>query len=163
MTSYDALYRENAELIYRYVFSLTQDADLAEELTQQTFFEALRHPDNFRGDSAVSTYLCGIAKNLLKREWTQRKKESHISLEDADVLPSEHCTETCVSESMERLTLFRRIHDLPEIMREVVYLRLAGELPFAEIGSILGKSENWTRVTFYRAKQKLMEGDDSLC
>ena len=163
MTNYDALYRDNAEIVYRYVFSLTQDSFLAEELTQQTFFEALRHPDNFRADSAISTYLCGIARNLLKREWAQRKKESNIPLEDADVLPSEQCAEASVSESMERLMLFRKIHDLPEIMREVVYLRLAGELPFAEIGSILGKSENWARVTFYRAKQKLMEGDDSLC
>ena len=49
---------------------------------------------------------------------------------------------------------------LPERMREVVYLRLAGELPFGEIGAILGESENWARVTFYRAKQKLMEGED---
>lgn len=163
MSNYDAMYRENSEIVYRYIFSLTQDSNLAEELTQQTFFEVLRHPENFREDSAISTYLCGIAKNLLKKEWLRRKKDAHISLEDADIFPSEHCTETCVSESIERATLFRRIHNLPETMREVVYLRLAGELPFAEIGTILGKSENWARVTFYRAKQKLMEGDDSLC
>lgn len=74
MSNYDAMYRENSEIVYRYIFSLTQDSNLAEELTQQTFFEVLRHPENFREDSAVSTYLCGIAKNLLKKEWLQRKK-----------------------------------------------------------------------------------------
>ena len=57
-----------------------------------------------------------------------------------------------------RQELFRRIHALPEKTREVVYLRLSGELPFSEIGAILGESETWARVTFYRAKQKLLEG-----
>ncbi|WP_419028585.1 RNA polymerase sigma factor [Dysosmobacter sp.] len=50
------------------------------------------------------------------------------------------------------------MHALPEKTREVVYLRLSGELPFSEIGAILGESETWARVTFYRAKQKLLEG-----
>lgn len=122
MTDFDRAYRENAELVYRYVFSLTRNADLAEEVTQQTFYEAIRHPGNYRGEAALSTYLCGIAGNLMKKE------------------------------------LFRRIHALPEKTREVVYLRLSGELPFSEIGAILGESETWARVTFYRAKQKLLEG-----
>ena len=60
--------------------------------------------------------------------------------------------------NLSRQELFRRIHALPEKTREVVYLRLSGELPFSEIGAILGESETWARVTFYRAKQKLMEG-----
>ena len=62
MTDFDRAYRENAELVYRYVFSLTRNADLAEEVTQQTFYEAIRHPGNYRGEAALSTYLCGIAK-----------------------------------------------------------------------------------------------------
>ena len=40
MTDFDRAYRENAELVYRYVFSLTRNADMAEEVTQQTFYEA---------------------------------------------------------------------------------------------------------------------------
>lgn len=59
MTDFDRAYRENAELVYRYVFSLTRNADLAEEVTQQTFYEAIRHPGNYRGEAALSTYLCG--------------------------------------------------------------------------------------------------------
>ena len=113
MTDFDRAYRENAELVYRYVFSLTRNADLAEEVTQQTFYEAIRHPGNYRGEAALSTYLCGIAGNLMKKEFSRRAK---------------------------------------------VYLRLSGELPFSEIGAILGESETWARVTFYRAKQKLLEG-----
>ena len=132
MTDFDRAYRENAELVYRYLFSLTRNADLAEEVTQQTFYEAIRHPGNYRGEAALSTYLCGIAGNLMKKELSRRARENHVPIEE--------------------------MTDLPEKTREVVYFRLSGELPFSEIGAILGESETWARVTFYRAKQKLLEG-----
>ena len=94
MTDFDRAYRENAELVYRYVFSLTRNADLAEEVTQQTFYEALRHPGNYRGDAALSTYLCGIAKNLLRREWARQARRRHVPLEEAasrtKFLPVDH-------------------------------------------------------------------------
>lgn len=158
MTDFDRVYRENAEIVYRYVFSLTRNADLAEEVTQQTFYEALRHPENYRGGAALSTYLCGIAGNLMKKELARRAKENHVPIEDmADLLGNGSAEDTAVG-NLNRQDLFRRIHALPERTREVVYLRLSGELPFSEIGAILGKSETWARVTFYRAKQKLMEG-----
>ena len=78
MTDFDRAYRENAELVYRYVFSLTRNADLAEEVTQQTFYEAIRHPGNYRGEAALSTYLCGIAGNLMKKELSRRARENHV-------------------------------------------------------------------------------------
>ena len=158
MTDFDRVYRENAEIVYRYVFSLTRNADLAEEVTQQTFYEALWHPENYRGGAALSTYLCGIAGNLMKKELARRAKENHVPIEDmADLLGNGSAEDTAVG-NLNRQDLFRRIHALPERTREVVYLRLSGELPFSEIGAILGESETWARVTFYRAKQKLMEG-----
>ena len=156
MTDFDRAYRENAEIVYRYVFSLTRNADLAEEVTQQTFYEALRHPGNYRG--ALSTYLCGIAGNLMKKELARRAKENHVPIEDMVDLPGDGSAEDAAMGNLNRQDLFRRIHALPERTREVVYLRLSGELPFSEIGAILGESETWARVTFYRAKQKLMEG-----
>ena len=158
MTDFDRAYRENAEIVYRYVFFLTRNADLAEEVTQQTFYEALRHPGNYRGDAALSTYLCGIAGNLMKKELARRAKENHVPIEDMADLPGDGSAEDAAMGSLNRQDLFRCIHALPEKTREVVYLRLSGELPFSEIGAILGESETWARVTFYRAKQKLMEG-----
>lgn len=158
MQDFERVYQENADIVYRYLFSVIHDADLAEELTQQTFCEALRNERKFRGDAALSTYLCGIAKNLAKKEFTRRNRHDHIPLEEIRDGPALPSAEEEVSEKIQRAELFRRIHALPENMREVVYLRLAGELSFAEIGTILGKTENWARVTFYRAKQKLMEG-----
>ena len=158
MTDFDRVYRENAEIVYRYVFSLTRNADLAEEVTQQTFYEALRHPENYRGGAALSTYLCGIAGNLMKKELARRAKENHVPIEDMADLPGNGSAEDTAVGNLNRQDLFRRIHALPERTREVVYLRLSGELPFSEIGAILGESETWARVTFYRAKQKLVEG-----
>ena len=140
VSDFEQVYRENADIVYRYLFSLSHDRDLSEDLTQQTFCEALRHSGKYRGESAMSTYLCGIAKNLLRREWARQARRRHVPLEEAEDLPA-----------------------LPERMREVVYLRLAGDLPFAEIGAILGESETWARVTFYRAKEKLKEGGGSGC
>lgn len=58
----------------------------------------------------------------------------------------------------EKVELFRQIHLLDSMSKEVVYLRLSGDLSFAQIGDILNKSETWARVTFYRAKKQLLEG-----
>ena len=50
------------------------------------------------------------------------------------------------------------MHNLDDVTREVMYLRLTGELQFSEIATIMGKTENWARVTYYRGKQKIMKG-----
>lgn len=158
MLDFDSIYRENVDIVYRYLFSLSHDTDLAEELTQQTFYEAIRTSGKYRGDAALSTYLCGIARNLLNKEWQRQAKQRHQPLETIEEAASQNCTETDVVTALSRNELFHRIHQLPEKMREVIYLRLSGELSFSEIGEIMGESETWARVTFYRAKQKLKEG-----
>lgn len=56
--------------------------------------------------------------------------------------------------------LHRLLHDLPEPYKEVFSLRTFGELPFAQIGELFGKTESWARVTYFRARQKLKEGFD---
>lgn len=160
---FDAIYRENAEIVYRYLFSLCCDAHLAEEVTAQTFYEAIRSAGKYRGEAALSTWLCAIGRRLLQKEWQRQSKRQTIPLEEVDHLPAAEGTEDAAMERVGRAELFRRIHALEPRSREVVYLRLSGELPFAAIGEILGESETWARVTFYRAKQKLMKGADGEC
>ena len=63
-----------------------------------------------------------------------------------------------VSIREEKMELFRKVHILDETAKAVVLLRLTGAFSFREIGDIFGKNENWARVTFYRAKQKLVKG-----
>ena len=78
-------------------------------------------------------------------------------MELTEDVPGAPSPEQSVLLRMEKTELYKAIHTLPEAMREVVHMRLTGEFSFSEIGEILGKSENWARVTFYRAKKKIME------
>lgn len=147
-------YKQYAQTVYKYLLSLTRDEDLAEELTQETFFQAIRSSDKYDGSCAVPTWLCAIAKNVLRTY--RRKHPPHEDIadisEESFALPS---AESSAEASDERVGLFRRLHELPEPYREILYLRIFGGLSFREIGEVHNKTENWARVTFYRGKEKL--------
>jgi len=157
----EKLYREYFETVYKYLFSITRNADLSEELTQETFYQAIKTYDSFRGDSKVSVWLCQIAKHLWYEEYKKISRQSSDSLEDlSDLIPSENHVEQTVMESDAKIQLYQKIQKLDKKTREVIYLRLTGELSFREIGEILEKNETWARVTFYRGKQKMMREEE---
>lgn len=144
--------------VYKYLFCLTHNADLSEELTQETFYQAMKGIDSFRGDCKISVWLCQIAKRLWYKE-LNRQKHKEVPLEDiTDEVTSFGSVENDYLLNVEKVELFRMLHNIDIATREVMYLRLTGELSFGEIGSIMGKSETWARVTFYRGKQKLTKG-----
>lgn len=150
-----AVYEENAKAVYKYLFCLTHDEYLTEELTQETFYQAAKTIDSFRNECKVSVWLCQIAKRLWYRE-LKKRKAMPISIEEIEQeLPESINLEEIYLHKTNVIQLFRHIHNLDALTKEVMYLRLTGELSFAEIGSILGKTENWSRVTFYRGKQKI--------
>ena len=151
MQPMEEIYRQYARVVYRYLLGLTRDADLAEELTQETFYQAVRTSGRYDGSAQVSTWLCGIAKNVLRTH--QRKHPPADDIDDV-TLPAPSA-ETAVLREETRLELLKRVHALKEPAREVVYLRTWGNLSFKEIGAVLGKTETWARVTFYRAKEQL--------
>ena len=128
METMEEIYRAHARTVYKFLLSLCHDPETAEELTQETFYQAVRSADRFDGSCKVSTWLCQIAKHLFYQ---------HVIDRDG------------------QLSLLRRIHALPEPGREVVYLRTFGGLSFREIGEVLGRTETWARVTFYRSKEQL--------
>ncbi|MCI8638632.1 MAG: RNA polymerase sigma factor [Coprococcus sp.] len=150
------MYQENATMIYRYLCSLTRDVQLAEELTQETFFQAIKGIDRFRGDCKVSVWLCQIAKKLWYKELEKRSRHKTVELEDT--IPSNESLEDKSLDNLEKIEIFRLMHELDDVVREVMYLRLAGELQFSEIADIMGRTESWARVTYYRGKQKIMKG-----
>lgn len=151
MQPMEEVYRQYARVVYRYLLGLTRDEDLAEELTQETFYQAVRTSGRYDGSAQVSTWLCGIAKNVLRTH--QRKHPPADDIDDV-TLPAPSA-ETAVLREETRLELLKRVHALKEPAREVVYLRTWGNLSFKEIGAVLGKTETWARVTFYRAKEQL--------
>lgn len=150
------MYQENAAMIYKYLCGLTRDSGLAEELTQETFFQAIKGIDKFRGDCKISVWLCQIAKNLWYKELEKRNRHKTAPLDDT--IPSNESIENKSLNNLEKIEIFRLMHNLDDVTREVMYLRLSGDLQFSEIANIMGKTESWARVTYYRGKQKIMKG-----
>lgn len=155
----EELYKENAALVYHFLLSKCGDSQVAEELTQETFLQAIRSADRYNGSCKMSVWLCQIAKHLLYQYW--RKQKINVPLADEEqILSEEPGVERQVLAREELLEVLGRLHRLPMSMREVVYLRITGDLSFREIGRIMGKSENWARVNFFRAKELLKNGGE---
>lgn len=156
MDDMDAVYRDHAQTVYKFLLAQCHDPDLSEELTQETFYQAVRSIGRFDGSCKLSVWLCQIAKHLWYRH-LRKHRQDPVPLEAAPESPVPSAEEGLL-EQEGRLALLRLIHQLPEPQREVVYLRAFGDLSFREIGDVLGKTENWARVTFYRSKEKLRNG-----
>ena len=138
----ERIYKDNFILVYRYVLSLSGDPHIAEEITQETFFKALKRIDGFKGECKLSVWLCQIAKNtymtyLGKRRRYEPYNENLFERELVQLGPEK---EVANKESL--LRLHKMIHKLEEPYKEVVSLRIFGELTFFEISSIFGKSES---------------------
>ena len=153
MADMDQVYREHAQTVFRFLLAKTGSRELAEELTQETFYQAVRSIDRYDGSCRISTWLCGIAKNLLYAEY-RRGEQTPLPMEQAPE-PAVPSAENAVLEGLGQEAVLRAIHRMPEPARELLHLRLLGGLSFAQIGSVMGQSENWARVTYYRAKTKI--------
>lgn len=129
-------------------------SDKAEEFTQETFCKAIEKIDTFEGNSKISSWLCQIAKNLWFNELKKQKKNQELK-EDVEFVDDSFNLEEKIISDEDRLSLYKKIHNLDNITKEVIILRINGELSFKEIGLIFSKTENWARVTYYRGKEKI--------
>ena len=152
MTDIDAVYREYFTDVYKYLITLCRDDALAEELTQETFFKALKNLDSFRGECTVYAWLCQIGKRAYFAYCRKHRRQTSET-----GLASELDIAAMFADRDEAKRLHRIIHDLPEPYKEVFSLRTFGELPFAQIGELFGKTESWARVTYHRAKLRIRE------
>ena len=153
----DSVYREYEKLVYRFLYSHTHDAEWSQELMQETFLRAVNSISRYDGTCKLSVWLCQIAKHILYQELRKKKQIETVELVDCLTDDSAPNGETSILKQESKIELYREIHLVPEREREVVLYRITGELSFREIGEILGKSENWSRTVFYRAKQKIRE------
>ncbi|MBQ6118606.1 MAG: sigma-70 family RNA polymerase sigma factor [Clostridia bacterium] len=156
MTDMDQIYREHAQTVYKYLLLHLTDKDeksVAEDLTQETFLRALKAIDTFDGSCKITTWLCGIANNVLS-EYRKRKQKYPPAQPQEWDLPV-GSTEGDVIARLGRMDLIRRIHELGSETCEIMLLRLFGDCSFKEIAEILRISENKARVVFYRGKEKL--------
>lgn len=162
MQNIENVYRENFNIVYKYLFCLTHSNDIAEELTQETFCIAVKYINSFKGNCKISVWLCQIAKHLWFNEMMRKKKEkSRINIETIENIENVEEIEDIAFKNNDKSELYKKIEKLDAKTRKVIYLRIKGELSFKEIGNLMKKNENWARVIFYRGKQKLKEVDEN--
>ena len=149
----EELYRQYVQIVYRFLVSACRDPGLAEDLTQETFLRAWESLERFDHSCRISTWLCQIAKHTLYQHWEKYGRERPA--EPDPQIPAPENTETQALRRIELAEVLEAFQALGPDMRQVVSLRAMDGLPYKEIGEIMGKSENWARVTYFRAKEIL--------
>lgn len=160
MQKIEDVYQEYSKTVYKYLLCLTGKEEIAEDLTQETFVIAVKEISKFKGNCKISVWLCQIAKHLWFKELKKSKRISTTQILPEEMI-SEETVEQTLIEKEETLALLKEIQKLDEQTKDVMYLRIFGNLNFNEIGKILGKTDNWARVVFYRGKQKIREGKEN--
>jgi len=153
VTELERLYNTYFKDVYLYVYSLSGNKHIAEDITSETFLKAINSIDSFKGTCDVRVWLCQIAKNSYYSYL--RKNKNTVSI---DTLPEQEDgldIEKKISDSEESMRIHEILHSLNEPYKEVFTLRVFGELSFKQIASLFGKSENWACVTYHRAKNKV--------
>ena len=158
MNDFEKIYNEYFKLVYKYLLFLTNNADISEDLAQETFYKAITKIHTFKNKSKISTWLCQIAKNLLLNEVRHNKKINIIPLRDNENLKNYYIVEDYIILNDEKRKLYNEIEKLDKTTRLVILYRIHGNLSFKEIGDLFNKSENWARTTFFRGKENLKEG-----
>lgn len=153
---FEEIYERYFRDVYRFALGLTQDRALAEEIAQDTFFKALKALDKFDGSKDIRAWLFTIARNA----WYSycRAHRRTVSQEELpQELPGGVRIEERIEDEESAFAIHQFLHHMEEPYKEVFSLRVFGELPYEKIGRLFGKSANWARVTFYRAKVQIME------
>ena len=154
MEDFDKIYAEYYSEVYKFVLTLCQNPTLAEEITQESFFKALKSIDSFNGNCKLSTWLYKIARNTF---YSYTKKHSRQVDYPLDIILSDENLEEQFADKETAYAIHKVLHKLNEPYKEVFWLRIFGELSFAQIGALFEKTESWARVTYYRAKIMIKE------
>lgn len=155
MTEFEEVYSEHFKDVYRYVLSLCKNVSIAEDITQETFFKALKNINSFKGNCKVSVWLCQIAKNLYF-SYLKKEQNNFKSVEDIDDI-FDVDFEQILFDDESAFEIHKLLHNLEEPFKEVFTLRFFGDLSFLKIAELFGKTESWARVTYHRARIKLKE------
>ncbi|MBP1546053.1 MAG: RNA polymerase sigma factor [Oscillospiraceae bacterium] len=156
MKRIEELYNTYFHDVYLYIKALSQNDETAQEITQETFFKAMKSIDSFKGNCSVKTWLCQIAKNIYLNQCRSNKHNDsgELSEDTADITI---CFQDTLEDSEQSLKIHRILHKMDEPYKEVFSLRIFSELSFRDIASLFGKNESWARVTFHRAKLKIID------
>lgn len=154
---FEDLYQKFFKDVYLFTLTISKNPHIAEEITQETFFRALKEIHRFRGNCSVKSWLCQIAKNMYI---SQLRKQHSISCDDEILLFSITSNSNIEEEYIQKegaLEIYRLVQKIDEPYKEVFLLRTLSDLSFKEISDIFNKTESWVRVTYHRARIKIQE------
>lgn len=158
VTEFEKIYRTYFNDVFLYIRRLSNNEHIAEEITSETFYKAMRSVDSFRGDCDIRVWLCQIAKNCY---YNYLKKAGQVdSIEDVELLnisAQDETVEERLSRQDEAMQIQKILHDVPDPYKEVFMWRVFAELSYKQIGQLFGKSENWACVTYHRARNMIKE------
>lgn len=157
MGDLETLYKSIQPKVYSFFYIKTLDKELSEDLTQEVFYNAVKGFSTFKGNCTVETWIFSIAKNLLKKQYRKNRYSNELSERLVNEEAADASAEQVLLEKDKRNKLNEYINKLDELVKEIVILRIYGELSFAEIGELINKTENYARVTFHRTKIKLQK------
>ena len=141
MQDIEEIYQKYAGIVYKYIFCLTENENLAEEIVQETFCVAIKNINKFRGDSKISTWLCQIAKYIWYEKLRKQKKQKEIPIDELEnTVLLENFVEEEIFQKEDKIELFKKMQKLDEQTRNVMYLRILGDLSYEEIGEVMGKT-----------------------
>ena len=161
---FEDIYKQYYRDVYYFLLSLSGNPELSEELTQETFYRALKNIHKFKGECQLHSWLCQIGKHAYL-SWVKKQKHLAGNVSDPeearaardDGKPEENSPEALYIRRDEALSIYKVLHLLREPYKEVFTLRTLGDLSYKEIGEIFGRGEGWARVTYHRAKLKIQE------
>lgn len=154
VTEFEDIYNRYFRDVYSFVLMLSRNEKIAEEITQETFFKALKNIDKFKGNCKINVWLCQIAKNTY---FTYLDKQKRFDTDDEPEQITENSVEAMLLKKEESFRLHKVVHRLDEPYKEVFTLRVFGELSFKQISELFERTESWARVTFHRAKGKIQD------
>ena len=154
----DAIYKKYCKCVYNFLYKLTNDIELSEELTQETFYTAIKKINTLKDKESIRTWLYQIAKNKWK-DYLKKNKKANINLDENTIenLVANYDIEEDMIAKDNIIEFYKKIHMLDIDTREIIYLKIIRNFTFKEISQILGKNEEWARKKFYRGKLKLKE------
>lgn len=155
MAEFEDIYNNYFKDIFLYIYSLSGDRHIAEDITAETFMKAIKSIEKFKGNCDIRVWLCQIAKNCYFS--FLRKKKKTVHLDELSEQKDNFNFEQIISSTEESMEIHEILHNLDEPYKEVFSLRVFGELSFKQIACLFGKSDNWACVTYHRARNKIKE------
>ncbi len=145
------------ESVYHFALSLCHNECDAQDITQETFKKAMKAADRFEGGSSLYSWLCAIAKNTWLNKWHKQCREVDLEQAECHFLTIDIPVEQLVEDKEISFQIHKVLHQLDDPYKEVFSLRVFGQLPFGDIAALFSKSESWARVTYHRARKRIIE------